>query len=106
LSSGRAARAVARLVPGDVVQLTAGDMVPGDVRIVKAKDLFVIQGSLTGESFPVEKSEVPTNAADVATAPIALSNVAFLGTSVESGAAGNRHAVRGDRGPRRLAPAS
>ena len=55
--------AVARLVPGDVVQLTAGDMVPGDVRIVKAKDLFVIQGSLTGESFPVEKSEVPTNAA-------------------------------------------
>lgn len=79
--------AVARLVPGDVVQLTAGDMVPGDVRIVKAKDLFVAQGSLTGESFPVEKSEVPTNAGDAATAPIALSNVAFLGTSVESGAA-------------------
>src|SRR5450631_2823735 len=79
--------AVAQLVPGDVVQLTAGDMVPGDVRIVKAKDLFVIQGSLTGESFPVEKSEAPTNAGDAATAPIALSNVAFLGTSVESGAA-------------------
>ena len=80
--------AVAQLVPGDVVQLTAGDMVPGDVRIVKAKDLFVNQGSLTGESFPVEKSEVQTNAADAATAPIALRNVAFLGTSVESGAAG------------------
>jgi Mg2+-importing ATPase len=80
--------AVAQLVPGDVVQLTAGDMVPGDVRIVKAKDLFVNQGSLTGESFPVEKSEVQTNAADAAAAPIALRNVAFLGTSVESGAAG------------------
>jgi len=79
--------AVARLVPGDVVQLTAGDMVPGDVRIVKAKDLFVNQGSLTGESFPVEKSDLRTNAAEAATAPIALRNVAFLGTSVESGAA-------------------
>ncbi len=78
--------AIAQLVPGDVVQLTAGDMVPGDVRIVKAKDLFVSQGSLTGESFPVEKSEIQTSSADL-TAPIALRNVAFLGTSVESGAA-------------------
>ena len=62
-------------------------MVPGDVRIVKAKDLFVNQGSLTGESFPVEKSDIETNTAEAATAPIALRNVAFLGTSVESGAA-------------------
>ena len=38
-----------------MVQLAAGDMIPGDVRMVQAKDLFVIQGSLTGESFPVEK---------------------------------------------------
>jgi Mg2+-importing ATPase len=79
--------AIAQLVPGDVVQVTAGDMVPGDVRIVKAKDLFVSQGSLTGESFPVEKSEIPANDADALSAPIALRNVAFLGTSVESGAA-------------------
>jgi Mg2+-importing ATPase len=79
--------AITQLVPGDVVQLTAGDMVPGDVRIVKAKDLFVSQGSLTGESFPVEKSEIQTSRADAVTAPIALRNVAFLGTSVESGAA-------------------
>jgi Mg2+-importing ATPase len=78
---------VAQLVPGDVVQLTAGDMVPGDVRIVKAKDLFVIQGSLTGESLPVEKSEVAIDAADASIAPIALRCIAFLGTSVESGAA-------------------
>jgi len=42
---------VAHLVVGDVVQLAAGDMIPGDVRIVQAKDLFVTQGSLTGESF-------------------------------------------------------
>ena len=39
---------------------SAGDMIPGDVRIVQAKDLFVSQGSLTGESFPVEKHAVET----------------------------------------------
>jgi len=77
--------AVSHVVPGDVVQLTAGDMIPGDVRVVGAKDLFVIQSSLTGESFPVEKFAA---ACDKATAsPLELSNVAFLGTSVESGAA-------------------
>jgi P-type Mg2+ transporter len=79
--------AVAQLVPGDVVQLTAGDMVPGDVRIVQAKDLFVTQGSLTGESFPVEKSPAETAATGTAIEPVALHNIAFLGTSVESGSA-------------------
>jgi Mg2+-importing ATPase len=79
--------AVAQLVPGDVVHLNAGDMVPGDVRIVQAKDLFVSQGTLTGESFPVEKCDVEKNAAQAATAPIALTSLAFLGTSVESGTA-------------------
>jgi Mg2+-importing ATPase len=77
--------AVAQLVPGDVVQLAAGDMIPGDVRMVVAKDLFVTQGSLTGESFPVEKFEIEKNAA--ATTPIELTSIAFLGTSVESGSA-------------------
>ncbi len=79
--------AIAQLVPGDVVQLTAGDMVPGDVRIVQAKDLFVSQGSLTGESFPVEKYEVEKNTAAAVTAPLTLTSVAFLGTSIESGSA-------------------
>ena len=79
--------AVAQLVPGDVVQLNAGDMVPGDVRIIHAKDLFVSQGALTGESFPVEKSETEKSAAQAATAPIELTSIAFLGTSVESGTA-------------------
>ena len=78
---------VTQLVPGDVVHLTAGDMVPGDVRIVQAKDLFVSQGSLTGESFPVEKSDLATNTAEAASSPIALRCIAFLGTSVESGSA-------------------
>jgi P-type Mg2+ transporter len=77
--------AVSQLVPGDIVQLAAGDMVPADVRIVTAKDLFVTQSSLTGESLPVEKFEIATSAA--ATAPMNLASIAFLGTSVESGSA-------------------
>jgi Mg2+-importing ATPase len=76
---------VAQLVPGDVVKLAAGDMIPADVRILGAKDLFVIQGSLTGEAFPVEKFEVDTAASTKS--PIELANLAFLGTSVESGTA-------------------
>ncbi len=46
---------LSQLVPGDVVQLAAGDMIPADLRITSCKDLFVIQSSLTGESLPVEK---------------------------------------------------
>jgi len=77
---------LSQLVPGDVVELAAGDMIPGDVRIVQAKDLFVIQGSLTGESFPVEKHAI-INTATPTTSPLELSTIAFLGTSVESGSA-------------------
>ena len=76
---------LAQLVAGDVVHLAAGDMIPADVRIVQAKDLFVIQGSLTGESFPVEKHSSAGGGAG--TAPLDLPTIAFLGTSVESGAA-------------------
>lgn len=47
------------LVPGDVIHLAAGDMIPGDVRLLSTKDLFVSQGSLTGESLPVEKFHDP-----------------------------------------------
>jgi len=73
------------LVPGDVVKLCAGDMIPGDVRLVSAKDLFVIQATLTGESLPVEKMEAPDARARVS--PIERTNLCFLGTSVESGSA-------------------
>src|SRR4029077_18139191 len=47
------------LVPGDIVKLCSGDMIPGDVRLISAKDLFVIQATLTGESLPVEKADTP-----------------------------------------------
>ena len=73
------------LVPGDVVQLAAGDMIPADLRLVTCKDLFVIQSSLTGESLPVEKFDAKENGGQKSA--IELKNVCFLGTSVESGAA-------------------
>jgi Mg2+-importing ATPase len=73
------------LVPGDIIQLSAGDMIPGDVRVLSCKDLFVSQGSLTGESLPVEKfHELETEAAS---SPTELKNICFMGSSVESGTA-------------------
>ncbi len=76
---------LAALVPGDVVQLAAGDMIPADLRILTCKDLFLTQASLTGEAFPVEKFDAPDEAAGKA--PLELRNICFLGTSVESGSA-------------------
>jgi P-type Mg2+ transporter len=73
------------LVPGDIIHLSAGDMVPGDVRLLSSKDLFVSQGSLTGESLPVEKLADPQTGDDVS--PTELKNTCFMGTSVESGTA-------------------
>jgi P-type Mg2+ transporter len=76
---------IAEVVPGDVVMLSAGDLVPADGRVVEAKDLFVKQGLLTGESYPVEKQaiELPNTATDMQGATNAL----FMGTSIVSGAA-------------------
>ena len=74
-----------QLVPGDVVKLSAGDMIPADVRLIAAKDLFVSQGTLTGESLPVEKLDARETRAGIS--PLELANICFLGTSVESGAA-------------------
>jgi Mg2+-importing ATPase len=73
------------LVSGDIVKLSAGDMIPGDVRLISAKDLFVIQATLTGESLPVEKTDTPDKRENVST--IERSDLCFLGTSVESGSA-------------------
>jgi Mg2+-importing ATPase len=74
------------LVPGEVVALSAGDMVPADVRILTAKDLFVNQAMMTGESLPVEKFSLLRDSAKAA-GPLELDNVGFMGTTVVSGTA-------------------
>lgn len=73
------------LVPGDLVLLSAGDLVPADGRVLEARDFFVSQALLTGESYPVEKrpGELPAGALEMAGAD----NAAFMGTSVVSGSA-------------------
>lgn len=73
-----------RLVPGDVIVLSAGNLVPADGIVVDARDFLVSQSALTGESFPIEKTAGPTRI----DAPLAeRSNCVFLGTSVRSGTA-------------------
>ena len=76
-------RPVREVVPGDVVQLKAGDLVPADARLLAAKDLFVNEAALTGESLPREKHAEPEGlgAADLGSAV----NAVFRGTSVVSG---------------------
>jgi Mg2+-importing ATPase len=77
---------IKELVPGDIIQLSAGDMIPADVRILQSKDLFVSQSMLTGEALPVEKTEnAVTNAAKQS--PLELTNICFMGTNVVSGTA-------------------
>ncbi|MEM1549270.1 MAG: magnesium-translocating P-type ATPase [Candidatus Methanomethylicia archaeon] len=76
---------MSEIVPGDIILLSAGDIVPADARVINAKDLFVDQSALTGESFPVEKTPTPLKSGDL---PITeWSNYLFMGTSVVSGSA-------------------
>jgi Mg2+-importing ATPase len=70
------------LVPGDIVCLSAGDMIPADLRLLEAKDLFVNKSALTGESMPVEKYAHAEPAAGDA---LAASNLLFMGANVVSG---------------------
>lgn len=76
---------LSEIVPGDIVYLSAGDIVPADARVITAKDLFLNQSALTGESFPVEKTSMPVKAKG--TAPTEWNNCLFMGTSVVSGTA-------------------
>jgi P-type Mg2+ transporter len=73
------------IVPGDIIYLSAGDISPADARVISAKDLFINQSALTGESFPVEKSFGPVKGK--AGALIDWNNYCFMGTSVVSGTA-------------------
>ncbi|MEG0255458.1 MAG: magnesium-translocating P-type ATPase [Vagococcus sp.] len=75
------------VVPGDIVYLSAGDMIPADSVLIWTKDLFVNQSSLTGESMPVEKYETAKNQQEILedVSAIDLSNLIFMGTDVLSG---------------------
>ena len=78
------------LVPGDMIRLSAGDMVPADARIITARDLFVIESALTGESEAIEKTTAVTviEGADGSALPLsACKNIVFTGTSVQNGTA-------------------
>jgi len=79
---------VVELVAGDIVHLSAGDMVPADLRLLGAKDLFISQAILTGESLPVEKT-APEHAQsrDARAEPLDLPSVCYMGTNVVSGSA-------------------
>jgi Mg2+-importing ATPase len=91
---------ISTLVPGDIVYLSAGDMVPADVRLLTAKDLFVSQAMLTGESIPLEKYPVPHVKRDGQTEAtrnvLERETVCFMGTNVVSGAATAVVAATGD----------
>ena len=77
--------AIKMLVPGDIVRLSAGDMIPADLRVLSAKDLFVSQAAMTGESLPVEK--FVTDRGEKSDNPLELNNLCFMGTNVVSGSA-------------------
>ena len=74
-----------QLVPGDIIKLAAGDMIPADLRILQARDLFVAQASLTGESLPVEKAA--TTRQPEHSNPLECDTLCFMGTTVVSGTA-------------------
>ena len=76
---------IKQLVPGDVVVLSAGDMIPADLRLLNAKDLFMSQSAMTGEAMPVEKFAELKN--PNTTNPLELDNILFMGTNVVSGSA-------------------
>lgn len=86
------------IVPGDIVYLSAGDMIPADIRLIESRDLFVSQAVLTGESIPVEKYDTlgavtqktsdEVNSSEISKDNILdVNNVCFMGTNVVSGTA-------------------
>jgi Mg2+-importing ATPase len=85
---------IERLVPGDVVHLSAGDMIPADLRLLAAKDLFINQAALTGESMPVEKF-APVDLE--AMTPLDARNLCFMGSNVVSGSATGVIVATGER---------
>lgn len=78
---------ISELVPGDVIYLSAGDMIPADVRIVESRDLFISQSSLTGESDATEKTPILQDKKHKTGSVVELDNICFMGSNVVSGSA-------------------
>ncbi|WP_252320652.1 magnesium-translocating P-type ATPase [Spiroplasma endosymbiont of Lariophagus distinguendus] len=78
---------IENLVPGDIIFLSSGDMIPADVRILVSTDLFINQSALTGETFPVEKHAINTKDDNKKSSILELENICFMGTSIVSGGA-------------------
>jgi Mg2+-importing ATPase len=74
---------IEQIVPGDIVSISAGDMIPADIRLLSTRDLFVNQSALTGEAMPVEK--FAEAAEQVVDDPFELANICFMGANVVSG---------------------
>lgn len=87
--------AIKQLVPGDIILLSAGDMIPADLRLIKSRDLFISQAILTGEAIPIEKYDamgaVTPKSVDADASSeselLELSNICLMGTNVASGTA-------------------
>lgn len=94
--SGKQEIPIKELVPGDIIILSAGDMLPADCRIIQSKDLFISQSMLTGESLPVEKSSTAVAEPDKKPA-LELDNICFMGTNVASGTAIAIVVITGDK---------
>ncbi|MCP4177265.1 MAG: magnesium-translocating P-type ATPase [bacterium] len=87
------------VVPGDIVNLSAGDMIPGDVRLLSTKDLFISQSAMTGESLPIEKHEdlnvicsddysaLNKDKKETKSSILDIKNMCYMGTTVVSGIA-------------------
>jgi P-type Mg2+ transporter len=86
---------IRELVPGDIIKLSAGDMIPADVRLLASRDLFISQAILTGEAIPIEKYDALGNVSQKSSedevssehALLELSNICLMGTNVASGTA-------------------
>lgn len=85
--SGEEELDITELVPGDIVFLAAGDMIPADMRIIESKDLFISQASLTGESEPIEKFPEVKEKQYRKGSIVELDNICYMGSTVISGAA-------------------
>ena len=92
--SGKLEIPLAEIVPGDILYLAAGDIVPADVRVLSCKDLFISQSAMTGESEPIEKYD-QTPETEVKN-PLEMRDLAFMGSTVVSGSAVCIALVTGD----------